>query len=221
MLGVAAHQRAHEIDEMRVDAQHPNDSEEVEDEVRTGCPLGLRVGAHGHYIGRDGGAHVLSHDKRDAQIDVEHARAAERHGDGHDGRRTLHSTGEQSAYDQEEQITAEAPSAHALQEGLDVHVLVEMHVGGIHLEGGETKKHKGESHQKLSHVHILLGINQGNGCDDACIYHHTHVETAAQNHNPRRGGGAYIGAHDDGNGLRQREESRADETHGHDRGGCG
>ena len=83
--GVVAHDATDGIDKGIEDAQHPDDAEDIEEQVGKGCTTSLKVGTEGCKVGCGGGSDILAHDEGYAQIDGQHTCGTEQDGDCHDG----------------------------------------------------------------------------------------------------------------------------------------
>ena len=93
-----------------------------------------------------------------------------------------------------------------------------MHVGGIDFQGRQTKQHERQTNEEIAEVGVLLGVDKRYSQYDSGIHNQAEVErSAAEHHDPCREGRTDVGTHDDRDSLRQRENTRRDETDGHDR----
>ena len=63
---------------------------------------------------------------------------------------------------------------------------------------------------------MLLQIDQDNAEEETGIDGHADVERCSQRHDPCRERGTDIGTHDDGDSLRQREQSGINKRYSHD-----
>ena len=202
------------------DAEHPDDAEEVEDQVRHGGTACLYRRGERHDIRRDGRTDILTQDERDTHVYRQHVRRAERHGDRHDGRRGLHGESKNTSHQQVQEIRAVAPTGRGDKEIAHGFHLIKVHLRGVDLQGRQAQEQEGQPHEEVTKVRILLRINECDGQDNRSINHQSQVERAAtEYHNPCREGRSDIRTHDDGDRLRQRENTRRDEADRHDRRG--
>ena len=100
-MRVDTHKSANHIDERIEYAEHPDNTEHIERQVRQGCTTSLRVGTHGGDVRSDGSAYILTQHKRDTHINRQHAARTQHHGDGHKSRRRLHTESQHRANEQE------------------------------------------------------------------------------------------------------------------------
>ena len=79
------------------DTEHPDHTEQVENQVCHSRTSRLYRCRHGYYIGGDGRTDVLTEHQRDTHIYRQHTYRAQRHRNSHDGGRRLHSKGQHTA----------------------------------------------------------------------------------------------------------------------------
>ena len=72
-----------------------------------------------------------------------------------------------------------------------------MHLGGVDLQGRQTKQHQRQTHQKITEVSVSLGVDKRYSKHDRRINDQTQVKrTAAEYHDPRRERSTDVGTHD-------------------------
>ena len=151
---------------------------------------------------------------------MEHARGAERHGDGHDGRRRLHAERQDGAHEQEEQRRPDARVVEVGEEG--VHGLGILAFHGRLARGfqrAQTQEEEGHAEEEVADDAVLLHVDEDDAEEEHGIDVVRNVERKSQRHDPGRDGRPDVGTHDDRDGLHQREQARVDKRHGHQRGG--
>ena len=100
-MRVDSHKFANHVDERIEYAEHPDNTEHIERQVRQGCTTSLRVGTHSGDVRSDGSAYILTQHKRDTHINRQHATRTQHHSDGHKGCRRLHTECQHRANEQE------------------------------------------------------------------------------------------------------------------------
>ena len=128
--------------------QHPDDSENIEDRVRPGSPLGRVVGHGSGDIGSNGGSDVLTKHHRGSHIEADPAVGYEYHRQCHGGAGGLQDNGENGTEGKEYEYGKESVLGKVLHEGQCFRMLVQIRDRG--LEGRETENQEAESYYALS-----------------------------------------------------------------------
>ena len=135
---------------------------------------------------------------------MQQACGTERHGNGHDSCGRLYGEGQDTTYEQIEEIAAVAPRGGSNEEIANRCHLVKVHLSSVNLQSSQTEQHERETHEEIAQVSISLGVDECHRQYDGRIYHQPHIEaTATEDHDPCGEGRSDVGTHDDGYCLRQ------------------
>ena len=128
--------------------QHPDDSENIEDRVRPGRPLGGVVGHGSGDIGRDGGSDVLTEHHCGSHVKADPAVGHEDHGQCHSGAGGLQDDGEYGSEGKENEHREESVLCQVLHECQCLRMFVKIRYRS--LEGRETENQEAETDDALS-----------------------------------------------------------------------
>ena len=81
----------------------------------------------------------------------------------------------------------------------------------------QREEHEGGAEEEVAHIAVLFLVDEHDAEQERRIDDIGQVNVVAQRHDPRRERCAYVGTHDDRDGLRQRQQSCRHERHGHHR----
>ena len=209
------------------DAEHRQQhrhADDVEQQVYHGGAPCVLIGAHGGQQRRNAGADILAHDDGDGGGVADLSRDGQCLQDTHGGGAGL---------DDARQHRAGQHAQHRVLEGDEQlceggHVLQARHraAHGVHTEhqrGEAQQDHAGVLLPAVFAEHIEDNAHQrqhrrkGRGLQQ--IDPHTAAADARHAQQPRRHGGAHVGAHNDVDGLPQRHQAGVDKAHHHHRGG--
>lgn len=82
----------------------------------------------------------------------------------------------------------------------------------------EGKEKESDSKEEVAEVAAFLAINEHDAEEERREDNNRQIHIVAERHNPSRERSTDIGTHDDGDGLRQGQETCIDERHRHHRG---
>ena len=140
-------------------------------------------------------------------------------GDGHDSCRRLHDAGYDRASEEKCEDGEIAAGVEGGEELDDVGIVSKVHVAPHAAEHDERPEEEGQAEEKFSCHAMALLVDEQHAYEEGGKHDDGEVDVVAQRHNPGRERRADVGAHDDGNGLSQSEQSGRDKRDGHDRGG--
>ena len=193
-------------------------AEDVEQKVGHSCAAGLRVCVQGGEVGRHRGSDVLAHDERDTLEDRDRTGRAEDHGDGHQGRRTLHERGQQGA-NQQEQQHGQVVRLETGEEADHGRIAGQVELGPGLLEHAEREEQERQAEQEVAEIAAFARLDEDDRDQKHRPDHVRNVERKAGGHDPRAHGGSDVRAHDNGYRLAERQQGRVHERHCHN-GGC-
>ena len=147
-----------EFQEPREDAEHPDDSEDIENGMGHGRPLGRGISHRSSDIGRDGGTDIFSQNHCGSQFERYHAGRDEKHDDRHRGGRRLETDGKHRSDKQEEQYRqVHRPEMKVRQCLQTAQVNVVEQYSGCLLQFGKTHEEQCETDDDFSQVsHFLV-----------------------------------------------------------------
>ena len=154
-----------------------------------------------------------------AEVYGKHTGGAQQYGYRHDRSRRLHHAryggADEKEYDDGE-ITA---CVERLEEFYKFGIVVEPELIARLTEQDKAEEHESYTEEEVSYIAVAPRIDKNQTHDERREDKVYEVDGEAEAHDPCREGGAYVGSHDDRDGLCEREQPRVDKRDGH-YGGC-
>ena len=208
------------------EGQAHNGADDVEHQMHHRRPPGVFSGAHAGQQRGDAGADVLTHDNGDGGGVGHGAGGGQRLQNAHGGRGGLDDSGEHRAHENTQNRVRE--HQEHLPEFRHIFQAADRAGHGLHAEhqGRKPQKdHAGVLLLAVLHEHVVHNAHQRkNGGKRAGLQQPDEdvpAFNAAETQNPGGDGGSNVRAHDDVDGLSQRQKPGVDKADHHDRGSRG